>query len=755
VTVPEGADPASLVVDLDDPRRLAAVRRVLLPGPRSQGLDRLTALAANLLHAPYAQVSLIGDRQVVLGLCGTDVPEAEWGGPREDSLCTVTVAGSGPLVVSDAAEDPRVSGLPPVTGGLVGSYLGVPLATSEGHVLGSLCVYDGEARMWSPEQVGILGELATSVVAELELRAITLEVATSAARLELALSAADIGSFDWNLETDELQWDDRLIAVFGYDKEGFQPHFDSFRDRVHPDDLPELLAAIERAKETGDYASDYRIVLPGGEIRHVEARGRTLRGPGGRAVRMLGAAFDATERLEAQRERESAYREREQAVVERERAYAAAEAANTRLALLADATTRLSASLEPRQVLETLAHIVVPSLGAWMAVVMPEEAAAPLLPDEPTGDARRLQVVHVAHGDRSRTDALGALLRSVTLSVDDPHGPGAVARTREPEWLPLVTDDVVDSFTTDDEELRTALHELSVGAALTLPLLSRGRCLGALTVAEPVSGPVDGALLVDLAARAAVAFDNALLYGTERRTGITLQRSLLPREIARPAGVDVAVRYLPGASGAFIGGDWYQGVPVGGGLLLAMGDVMGHGMRSAARMGQLRAIVATLALEGHGPGELLLRLATHCDVLLDLELATLLVAHYDPQERRLVVASAGHPPPLLAPLDRDPEYLEVEPGPPLGTLVGSYEEVTVDVPSGATLVLFTDGLVENREEPLTAGLERLRAALREVKLPAEAVADHVLRALDREHGGSDDVALLVLNHAAPADPGTG
>jgi GAF domain-containing protein len=733
-------------VELDDSGRLAAVRRLLLPGARSAALDRLTALAAKLLHAPYAQVSLIADRQVVLGLTGGDVPEAEWGGPREDSLCTVTVTERRPLIVSDAMRDARVSALPPVTGGLVRAYLGVPLVTGDEHALGSLCVYTDEPRAWSPEQVGILGELAASVVAELELRAVTLEVERSAARLDLALSAADIGSFEWDLQTDELQWDDRLIALFGYDKDGFTPHFDSFRRRVHPEDLPGLLGAIEQAKEGGDYAADYRIVLPGGTVRHIESRGRMVRGLGGGSVRMLGAAFDATDRHRALAERESAYGERTQAVVERERAYAAAEAANTRLALLADATTRLSASLEPRQVLETLADIIVPSFGAWLAVAMPAEDAAPLVGGEPPAESDRLEVVHVAHGDRNRSDALGALLRSLTLTLHDAQGPGAVIRGREPEWIPRVTDELVGSFAAE-AGVHEQLRELSVGTALTLPLLSRGRCLGALTVAEPVAGPVDRALLVDLAGRAAVAFDNALLYGTERRTGITLQRSLLPREIARPPGVDVAVRYLPGASGAFIGGDWYQGVPVEGRLLLAMGDVMGHGMRSAARMGQLRAIVATLAMEGHGPGELLLRLATHCDVLLDLELATLLVALYDPAARTLTVASAGHPPPLLASFGHEPAYVDVEPGPPLGTLLGRYDEVTVDVPAGATLVLYTDGLVENRDEQLSDGLERLAQALREVKLPPEAVADHLLRRMGREHGGADDVALLVMAHA--------
>jgi serine phosphatase RsbU (regulator of sigma subunit) len=179
-----------------------------------------------------------------------------------------------------------------------------------------------------------------------------------------------------------------------------------------------------------------------------------------------------------------------------------------------------------------------------------------------------------------------------------------------------------------------------------------------------------------------------------------------------------------------------------------MGDVMGHGMRSAARMGQLRAIVATLALEGHGPGALLGRLAESSDVLLDLDLATLLVASYSPATRSLTVASAGHPPPLLAPVGEQPSYLEVPPGPPIGSLPGTYDEVVVALPPGSTLVLYTDGLVEERGQGLDEGLEALRAALGEIQLPPEAVADHLLSRLGRDEGADDDVALLVLSHPA-------
>ena len=405
--------------------------------------------------------------------------------------------------------------------------------------------------------------------------------------------------------------------------------------------------------------------------------------------------------------------------------------ADARLELVVTATRRFAALLEPVEVLDQLADLLVPHLGSFAATGLRAELAAQLRGEPARGRPGDVEVVHVRPGDRAVEEQLSASVGSSQPSAGDPYGFAAVVAT----GLPQETAEITNG------------GGLGRGPAYTVPLISRRKTLGAVTVVPPQGGRLDRALIADLATRAAVALDNALLYAAERRTGLELQRNLLPRDLPRPGGIETAVRYLPSTHGALTGGDFYESIEVNGSLVLALGDVAGHGMRSAARMGQLRAIVAALALQGLHPGELLQRIGADIDRLLDLDLATLVVCRYDLGSCQLAAASAGHPPPLLMPPDAPPRYLPLDPGPPLGAGSGDYPEAVVSVPSGTTLLLFSDGLVENRGESLSVGLERLRRALVGVRLAPEAVADHVLAETGRLHGGPDDVALLVLRRA--------
>lgn len=279
------------------PQRVAAVRRLIGAGGTFPALQPLSDLAADLLAAPYAQVSLLTEEQLVAALTGLEL--ADRTGPAEDSLCTVTLRRGTALVVEDAPADDAVRHLPPVTGGVVGAYLGVPLVDAEGNRLGALCCYDAKARTWTDADVSVLRRLAHAVVAELELQALRADLERSSERLELALSSAQVGSFDYTPATRRMHWDGRLIAMFGYDEQTFVPTLESFTTRVHPDDVERVMSALEQTLEAGsEYAAEYRVVLPGGTTKWLRARGRLVPDDAGEP-HLLGAAIDTTAEQEA------------------------------------------------------------------------------------------------------------------------------------------------------------------------------------------------------------------------------------------------------------------------------------------------------------------------------------------------------------------------------------------------------------------------------------------------------------------------
>jgi PAS domain S-box-containing protein len=276
-----------------------AARRLRPGAGGNPALDRLAGLAARLLGTPSSQVSLLSDVQTVAAGVGLPVGAVGSDSPLADSLCTVTASHGGPLVIADAPHDERVSRLPPVASGAVGAYLGVPMIADDGHTVGALCVFGPTPRPWSPGDVALLQQLAASAVAELELSALTSEYETGRLLWQLAIDAADIGTFDWDLVSGALHLDDRLVELFGYEREAFPGTIEAFNERLHEDDLPRVTAALERAvAEGGSYTAEYRVLLPDGTTRWIDAQGRALRDADGATVRVLGAAQDTTRRHE-------------------------------------------------------------------------------------------------------------------------------------------------------------------------------------------------------------------------------------------------------------------------------------------------------------------------------------------------------------------------------------------------------------------------------------------------------------------------
>ncbi len=707
-------------VDLDDPRRVSAARRLAPVTHGNEVLDRLSGLAARLLRAGSAQVSLLTDVQVVAGGVGLGATAAVHS-PREHSLCTVTARSAVPLVVSDAASDERVLGLPPVEAGAVGSYLGVPLADADGFVVGAFCVYDREPRTWSSDEVTVLEELAQATAAELERAATATERDTMRLQLGLAMESGGIGSWEWDLSTRELFGNQQLLAMFGFPAETDAPPTteSTFVQRIHPDDRQRVTEALERSMSRGsDYAAEYRVVLPDGSQRWLATRGRPLYDADGSAVRLVGAAYDTTDRhLHAESVQNEA----------------------SLMALIARASDLLASSLEAEDAVRSFARLVVPALADWSVVSL-------------VGDDGRLADVDWWHDDPTKREQTGRFAAHRLEGRHEPVGSLAALSSGEPyvvnEDATRVALDMLRSPAAVE-----AVLELDLQAVGVFPLTIEGRVIGLITLARdssrPPFSPAEVAAAADLSRRAGITLANAQTFGREREMSEQLQRSMLTAPV-QPDQVEVVVRYIPAAKAAQVGGDWYDAfAQEDGATVLVVGDVVGHDSVAAAVMGQLRSILRGIAVaNGTGPAELLSDLDRVLVTLQMLTNATAVVARIEPDPAArgmaLTWSNAGHPPPLMVDADGRTRLLDSH-DVLLGVVPdGERQEETVRLAPGATVLMYTDGLVERRGEDIDVGLDRLAetvAVLRDLSL--EQLVDRVLATMLLEEQ-DDDVVLLAV-----------
>ena len=320
---------------------------------------------------------------------------------------------------------------------------------------------------------------------------------------------------------------------------------------------------------------------------------------------------------------------------------------------------------------------------------------------------------------------------------------GRIAATRRPvRVLRLAEAEIVNPI----------LREKGLQSLLGVPLLVEGDVLGVLhvgTLHERAFDDEDVEVLQRAGDRAALAISSRLAEH-ERGLADALQRSLLPRLPDLPA-VSFAGRYLPAAA-ARLGGDWYDVFSLPDGRLgLAMGDVVGRGFHAAAIMGQLRSGLRAYALDGMSPERVLDRLNNLLRQLEPGRTATVIYLVLDPHGGALTVATAGHPPPLVRTTDGDARLLDLPGSLPLGAGRHTrYDEHEIDLDPGATIVLYTDGLVERPGESLDAGLERLAATVRQDHDDLEHLGDALVDVLLPDGPGDDDAAVL-LARAMPLD----
>ncbi|MDX3247146.1 SpoIIE family protein phosphatase [Streptomyces sp. ME18-1-4] len=428
-----------------------------------------------------------------------------------------------------------------------------------------------------------------------------------------------------------------------------------------------------------------------------------------------------------------------------------AETARERLDILYAAGVGIGTSLDVARTAEELAELAVPRFADFATVDLFDAVLSGEEP-EARGALRRTAMSGIRKG--APLYAVGERLRFVDSAPQarSLSGEQAVLEARlarSPDWR------------AQDLERTEQVVEFGIHSLITVPVRAGALILGVVSFwrserPDPFD-PDEVALAEELVARAAISIDNARRFTREHGMAVTLQRSLLPRTLPEQNALDIAYRYLPAQAG--VGGDWFDVLPLSGArVALVVGDVVGHGLHAAATMGRLRTAVHNFSALDLAPEELLGlldELVARIDqdeaadgVNAPVSGATCLYAIYDPVARRCTVARAGHPPPALVHPDGRVEYPEVPAGLPLGLGGLPFETVELELAEGSSLVLYTDGLVEDRSRDIDTGLEMLHSALERgadgsPEQTCQAVLDAMLPARP-----NDDIALIVARTRA-------
>ncbi|MFF8594656.1 SpoIIE family protein phosphatase [Streptomyces sp. NPDC015220] len=427
-----------------------------------------------------------------------------------------------------------------------------------------------------------------------------------------------------------------------------------------------------------------------------------------------------------------------------------AEVARERLSLLYDAGLGVGTTLDVTRTSEELAQVAVPRFADFATVDLYDAVLRGEDP-EPGAALRRAALAGIREG--VPLYPVGKQMRFIASSPQADS-----LRSRRAVLEPRLA--AAAGWLAQDPERTERIVEYGIHSLISVPVRAGAVVLGLVSFwRSEKPEPFDAeelALAEELVARAAVSIDNARRYTREHGMAVTLQRSLLPRSLPEQSALDVAYRYLPAQSG--VGGDWFDVLPLSGArVALVVGDVVGHGLHAAATMGRLRTAVHNFSALDLPPDELLTLLDELVGRIDQDETAdgpgapvvgaTCLYAIYDPVSRRCALARAGHPPPAVIDPTGQVAFADVPAGPPLGLGGLPFETAELELAEGSRLVLYTDGLVEDRKRDIDTGLEELRATLATAGESPEETCRAVLDARQPFRPG-DDIALLVARTRA-------
>ncbi|MFF7453453.1 SpoIIE family protein phosphatase [Kitasatospora sp. NPDC008115] len=570
--------------------------------------------------------------------------------------------------------------------------------------------------------------------------------------LSLAVRAAGHGAFERDLVTGETHWDVQALRLVGRPAppDGGPAPAPDLDLVVHPEDLPDVQAALAEALATGGpYRIRYRVPRAGGGVIRIEETGEVMLDVHRRPVRISGLIADLDHgraldehpvTVHAGRAAGGANGTALNGTALNGAAAGGTSAAGARSALLLALTRALSRAVTVRDVITAVTDIARPAFGAASIVL------------DLVDEGRLLPVAHTVYGGPLRTELTrladlseGVMQRALARSAPLFSEPARRGRGRgRPQGAAAGTG-----------------GPLAPAAWAVLPLVASGRQVGSCLITfatERVFSREDRTLYSAFAGILAQSLERARLYDTHHHRATELQRAMLPRTLPRLPGIASAARYLPSTEGMQIGGDWYDLLRLPDGRIgLVIGDVQGHNAEATAVMGQLRSGLRAYATDGHDPAATLAR-TSRLLAELDTELfATCLYLTLDPADGTLRAARAGHPAPVRVTEDARAVELDLPGGPPLGVAPDRPYPLAVEhLPPGETLLVYTDGLVEDREEDYDESVQRMLGGLelwarnagpvRVEPGPAlERLADLLTLNVTERRSRPDDVALLLLH----------
>lgn len=559
-----------------------------------------------------------------------------------------------------------------------------------------------------------------------------------AEHLRLALDAAGLGTFRWDQRTGDVVWDARMEELFGFVPGTFDGSFESYLSAIHPDDREATLATVQAALRTGEsYRVEHRVVLPDGTVRWISGAGKPIVDDAGAPCGAIGCSRDNTETVRHRLEQEAAA-DAARVAAEQERLH------RERLELLAGVNEAIGGAGTVQEIMAGVVRAVVPRLADWCSIHVLADHTA------------RVPEVETFHEDPNLLSYARDLAERYPYDPEAPTGVPAIIRTGRSQFFPDIDGALLEALEVDDDA-RSVVEELALRSAIGVPLIKRGRTIGALQFVMTHSRrhytEADLALAEAVAARVASGVENRRLTEQQHLIATTLQESLLPDRLPTIQGLASSVRYWAVGEGTEVGGDFYDLFQTEDDVWAAVvGDVCGTGPTAAALTSMARHNIRQSAWRGDDPATIFGWLNR---AMLESSTDGFLTAAYlevRPQADggfEVEVTSAGHPLPILVPAGGEAQFV----GRP-GTLVGVFDEVRVHpvrvhVAPGDTLVLYTDGVTDvapphdlDDDGVLALVGESARAAL-----DADGTADQIhqrLGAILPIPRREDDIALLVL-----------